>query len=105
MGKELTMHVLIGHLRRKLASIGFGDLFVTGKCFRKGAASTLSALGTDAADIAIAGGWAVGSNVWQTHYANMPEVRRARAVRVNEQMQHAAAIAPRPDGGLGLSGL
>ena len=89
-GVALTTSALIGHLRRKLAQIGFGHLYVTGKCFRRGGASTLSALGAHPADIAAAGGWATGSAVWQT-YANAPEVRRARAVQVNAQMQHAIA--------------
>ncbi len=89
-GVALTTNALVGHLRRKLEQIGFGHLYVTGKCFRRGGASTLSALGAHPADIAAAGGWATGSTVWQT-YANAPEVRRARAVQVNAQMQHAMA--------------
>jgi hypothetical protein len=88
----LSISMLIGHLRRKLTEIGLKHLHVTGKCFRKGAASTLSALGTDAADIAIAGGWSVGSNVWQSNYANFPAVKRARAIQVNAQMQQAMSV-------------
>lgn len=92
-GTTLTIGALIGHLRRKLQLIGLGHMHVTGKCFRRGGASTLSALGAHPADIAAAGGWAPGSSVWQTHYANAPEVRRARAVQVNAQMQHALALS------------
>ena len=91
-GAALTIGALIGHLRRKLQLIGLGHMHVTGKCFRRGGASTLSALGAHPADIAAAGGWASGSSVWQTHYANAPEVRRAREVQVNAQMQHALAL-------------
>ena len=91
-GTPLTMSALIGHLRRKLKLIGLGHMRVTGKCFRRGGASTLSALGADAADIAAAGGWAPSSTVWRTHYANAPEVKRARAIQVNAQMQCAIAI-------------
>jgi hypothetical protein len=92
-GTALTIGALIGHLRRKLQLIGLGHMHVTGKCFRRGGASTLSALGAHPADIAAAGGWASGSSVWQTHYANAPEVRRAREVQVNAQMQHALALS------------
>ena len=88
----LTTNSLIGHLRRKLKLIGLGHLYVTGKCFRRGGASTLSALGASAEDIAAAGGWAVNSTVWQSHYAKHPNVQRARAIQVNAQMQHAVAI-------------
>lgn len=45
------------------------------------------------ANIAAAGGWATGSVVWQTHFANASEVRRARAVQVNAQMQNALALS------------
>lgn len=88
-GHRLTTNSLIGHLRRKLGLIGQGHLYVTGKCFRRGGASTLSALGADAEDITAAGGWAKGSVVWQT-YANAPEVQRAR---INAQMQRAISLS------------
>jgi len=91
-GTLLTMNALTGHLRRKLKLIGLGHMHVTGKCFRRGGASTLSALGADAADIAAAGGWAPSSTVWRTHYANAPDVKRARAIQVNAQMQRAIAL-------------
>jgi len=97
----ITISVLVGHLRRKLTAIGRGDMRVTGKCFRKGGTSTLAALGVPAADIVNAGGWAAGSTVWREHYANFPDVRRARAVQVNAQMQLAAAAGASH----GLSGL
>ena len=93
-GKPLTTNALVGHLRRKRTAIGRGDMNVTGKCFRKGGASTLAALGVPAADIVNAGGWASGSSVWREHYAHFPDVKRARAVQINAQMQRAAAIAP-----------
>jgi hypothetical protein len=91
--KPLTTNALVGHLRRKLTAIGRGDMKVTGKCFRKGGASTLAALGVPAADIVTAGGWASGSSVWREHYAHFPDVKRARAVQVNAQMQRATAAA------------
>ena len=102
-GTPLTTNSLIGHLRRKLKHIGLGHLYVTGKCFRRGGASTLSALGASAADIAVAGGWSANSNVWQQHYANDPSVQRARAIEMNAQMQRAVAITSSVS--LGLVGL
>lgn len=95
--KPLTTNALIGHLRRKLKAIGRGSMTVTGRSFRKGGASTLAALGVPAADIVNAGGWANGSSVWREHYAHFPDVKRARAVQVNAQMQRAAADAPERD--------
>jgi hypothetical protein len=91
--KQLTTNALVGHLRRCLALIGHGDGYFTGRSLRKGGASTLSAQGVAAADIA-AVGWANGSNVWQAHYANHPEVRRERQLAISRSMEAAFVRGP-----------
>ena len=91
--KPLTTNALVGHLRRRLARIGLGEGHFTGKSMRKGGASTLSALGVSADDIARAG-WAPSSNTWQAHYANHPDVQRARALAVSRHMQAALVRGP-----------
>ena len=87
-GKPLTMSALQGHLRRRLALIGRSDLHFTGRSLRKGGASTLSALGVEAEDIARVA-WTPGSGVWSSHYANDPMVREERAKAVSRHMEAA----------------
>jgi hypothetical protein len=87
-GVKLTLSALLARIRRCLPAIGMGHLHITGKCFRKGGASTLAECGVAAADIA-SFAWAEGSNTWSLHYANHPEVKRARKLHIARQMQRA----------------
>lgn len=91
-GVRLTGGALAGHARRSLARIGHSQLHITPKSFRRGGASTLAAAGVTADDIAKLG-WAPGSRVWESHYANDPQVQRARAFAISRQMGEAVAAA------------
>ena len=92
-GTDLTLDALLAVLRRKLELIGYGHLRITGKCFRKGGASTLAECGVPAADIA-ALAWADGSTTWANNYANHTDVKRARKLHISRQMQQAAGARP-----------
>ena len=95
-GRPLTTFAVVADLRRRLAAIGLGHMVITGKCFRRGAASTLAGLGLPDADIAAAA-WAPDSHMWKT-YASDPQVRRARALMVNRMMQSNVAAAAASSG-------
>ena len=95
-GRPLTIFAVVADLRRRLAGIGLGHMVITGKCFRRGAASTLAGLGLPDADIAAAA-WAPDSQMWQT-YASDPQVRRVRALMVNRMMQSNVAAAAASSG-------
>lgn len=96
-GQPLSQFALLSHVRKHLRLLG-ADLFVTGKCYRRGGASTLSMQGIAASDIAISG-WAPNSRMWEL-YASDPRVQRARQLATNRAMQEdesaaAAAAASR----------
>jgi len=76
---------LLTHVKAKLARIGRSDIHLTGKSFRYGSASTLSALGVEGADIARTG-WAPGSMMWQRVYANNPAAIQQRDLAINRRL-------------------
>lgn len=80
--KPLALSALLGYLRCKLRQLDFGELHLTGKCFRIGAASTLAAAGVETADLRDLGRWR--TNMWRT-YADGP-ARKARALIANRLM-------------------
>jgi hypothetical protein len=84
---DISAGALIKRLGRTLPLIGRGDMVpgLTGKCLRRGGASTLSALGASEADVQRLG-WAAGSTVGSDVYANDPRVIRARAAAISKQM-------------------
>jgi hypothetical protein len=84
-GRQLTTNALVRDLERRHIAAGFGQVYLTGKCFRRGGASTLAAQGIDAADIASLG-WAPNSPMWQV-YANDPAVQLYRALALGQRMQ------------------
>ena len=88
----LSTFGLCKDLERRHAAAGLGPVHFTGKSWRRGGASTLSALGYEAGDIA-ALGWAADSKMWE-RYANDPQVRRQRAIVRGRLMQPAAAPPP-----------
>ena len=91
---RIATTALVRSVREELTAIGRADLAAQtgGRSFRRGAASTLSALGADDADIAQLG-WAPSSVVGRTHYANDPGVQRARALAINAQLEGAVTAA------------
>lgn len=91
---KVSTTALVRSVRTELTAIGRADVAARtgGRSFRRGAASTLSAMGADDADIA-ALGWAPNSTVGRTHYANDPGVQRARALAINAQMERAVGAA------------
>lgn len=54
-GRQLTTWALLADVRRRAVSVGLGHLHLTGKCARRGGASTLAMQGIDAEDIAAQG--------------------------------------------------
>jgi hypothetical protein len=82
--KPLTTWALLCDVRRRAALVGLGHLFFTGKCARRGGASTLAMQGIDAEDIA-AQGWSLDSAQWKT-YADDPAVKLQRQIAVNKRM-------------------
>ena len=91
---KVSTTALVRSVRAELTAIGRADIAAQtgGRSFRRGAASTLSAMGADDADIA-ALGWAPNSTVGRSHYANDPGVQRARALAINAQMERAVGAA------------
>lgn len=91
---KVSTTALVRSVREELTAIGRADIAAQtgGRSFRRGAASTLSAMGADDADIA-ALGWAPNSTVGRSHYANDPGVQRARALAINAQMERAVGAA------------
>jgi hypothetical protein len=81
----LTTSDLCHDLMRRHRRAGLGEVFYSGKCMRRGGASTLAVQGIDDADIA-ALGWAPDSKMWE-RYAGDPAVQRARAVARASLMQ------------------
>jgi len=77
-GVQLTCNALLVRLKRELIADGQHELAssLSGRSFRRGGASTLSATGIDDVDIARLG-WTASSNVGLTHCANDPKVQRA----------------------------
>lgn len=82
---KLTSYALTKDMERRHKRAGLGEVHFTGKCFRKGGASTLAAQGIDAADIASLG-WAPNSPMWQV-YADDPAVKLHRALQLSSRMQ------------------
>ena len=90
--RALTTWALVADVRRRAAVVGLGHLHFTGKCARRGGASTLAMQGISAEDIA-AQGWALGSSQWET-YADDPAVQLQRKIAINQKMDfHPAAAA------------
>jgi hypothetical protein len=90
--RALTTWALVADIRRRAALAGLGHLHFTGKCARRGGASTLAMQGISAEDIA-AQGWALDSSQWKT-YADDPAVQLQRKIAINQQMDfHSAAAA------------
>ena len=83
-GRPLTTWALLSDVRRRAALVGLGHLFLTGKCARRGGASTLAMQGIDAEDIA-AQGWSLDSSQWKT-YADDPAVQLQRQIAINQRM-------------------
>ena len=82
--RALTTWALLADVRRRAALVGLGHLFFTGKCARRGGASTLAMQGIDAEDIA-AQGWSLDSSQWK-RYADDPAVQLQRQIAVNQRM-------------------
>jgi hypothetical protein len=81
----LKSSTLVNYAQSALRALGHDDIYLTGKCFRIGAASTLAAQGVDSNDIAVTGRWSVDGTMW-THYATSTAMRQ-RALDVNRRMQ------------------
>jgi hypothetical protein len=80
--RPLRMPALLGFTTYALRQLGQGDLHLTGKCFRIGGASTLTALGANEADLRGLGRW--HTNMWTT-YAD-PEAKKLRDIKVRRRM-------------------
>lgn len=91
--RQLTTWALLADIRRRAALVGLGHLYFTGKCARRGGASTLAMQGIDAADIA-AQGWSLDSSQWKT-YADDPAVQLQRQIAINQRMDFSATSAGR----------
>ena len=78
--KPLAHTKLVRFVQAILRALGHTSLRLTGKCFRVGAASTLSRSGADAADIAVLGRWAPNSSVWRRYADPASNAERAREV-------------------------
>lgn len=89
-GRPLTTWALLADVRRRAAAVGLGHIFFTGKCARRGGASTLAMQGIDAEDIA-AQGWTLDSSQWK-RYADDPAVQLQRQIAVNQRMDFHAGI-------------
>ena len=88
----ITLSAVLGHLQRRLGAIGILAK-PTGKCFRKGAASTLAAGGIAAADIAGLG-WAPHSQAYANYTAHPATIRQRRHA-VAAQMESIARATGR----------
>jgi hypothetical protein len=84
-GLALTTLELVAATQAALRALGHSDIYLTGKCFRKGAASSWAASSMAPDDIAAAGQWAPGSRMWSTHYASTMSLLQ-RSVALNRSM-------------------
>lgn len=80
---KCTTPKLIEQIKAALASINI-VVPLTGRCFRRGAASTLAAQGAPVFDISVAGRWSPAGNV-HARYVD-PASARARTLLVNRSM-------------------
>jgi len=92
-GNQLTANAALVRLKRELTATGQSELAdgLTGRSFRRGGASAVSATGADDEDIARLG-WSAASKVGRLHYANDPQVQRARALAINARMESAMRV-------------
>ena len=91
--RALTTWALVADVRRRAALAGLGHLYFTGKCARRGGASTLAMQGISAEDIA-AQGWALDSAQWKT-YADDPAVQLQRQIAINQRMEFPSGAGTR----------
>lgn len=88
-GKQLRTQQLLAHLTAECTAIGMSNFRFTGKCFRRGLASSMAASGEQPETIKKAGGWRSGA--W-TKYVTAEAARQAAAAasRRLEQGVHKA---------------
>jgi len=96
-GGRLTTGAAVAELRRKLTLHGRATLAqqISGRSFRQGGASELSAMGLDDEEIARFG-WAAGSTVGREVYARNPAVQRSRAFAISRNMGELSARGATP---------
>lgn len=90
-GKQLTMKQLFTATQSALAGLGHDRLHLTGKCFRRGAASSLAAAGVAPADISVAGRWEPNGLQYQTYVDAGSQL--ARQIAINQKMGNHLATS------------
>jgi integrase len=82
-GKLLTMKRLMENIQTGLTSLGYHDVHITPKCFRRGGASALVQQGLANSDVALVGGWQ-SANMVNT-YASAA-AQQARTIAISRRM-------------------
>lgn len=81
---RLTTQRLIKLLTAVTAATKLDPMYITGKCFRIGAASALAAQGISATDISVNNRWSTKTNTWE-RYADRT-AHQQRALKINRSM-------------------